>query len=104
MKLAPIRKITPVGKKGQMVGLRDAPHLVMIVGFIFLIMATIAYVADKYGDAMTVNSSAWNVTESLQSELEDNTSIAGIVLTISLIGIVLSVLIGIFIASRRGGM
>ena len=104
----------------------DAPTLVMIVGFIFLIMATIAYVGESYGDAIaedqpltaTCNHSgnggtgsvytgcgaAYNTTQDLQSELSDNTSIAGIVLTISLVGIVLSVLVGIFVASRRGGL
>lgn len=90
-------------KKGQ-ISLADAPQVVMIVGFIFLIMATIAYVSEQYGDALTTNSAAANVTDDLEQELADNTSIAGIVLTISLVGIVLSILIGIFVASRRGGM
>ena len=90
-------------KKGQ-ISLGDAPQVVMIVGFVFLIMATIAYVSEKYGDALTANSYAANITDDLESELDDNTSIAGIVLTISLVGIVLSILIGIFVASRRGGM
>ncbi|MBD3252879.1 hypothetical protein GF386_04055 [Candidatus Pacearchaeota archaeon] len=98
MKLKPLMK-----KKGQ-IGLGDAPQVVMIVGFVFLIMATIAYVSEKYGDALTAGGTAANITDDLESELDDNTSIAGIVLTISLVGIVLSVLIGIFIASRRGGM
>ena len=43
---------------------------------------------------------ACNVTADLQTELADNTSIAGIILTISLIGIVLTVLIGIFVLAR----
>lgn len=90
-------------KKGQ-ISLGDAPGVVMIVGFVFLVMATIAYVGQKYGDAMTDGSTAQNVTNDLQTELKNNTSIAGIVLTISLVGIVLTVLIGIFLAARRGGM
>jgi len=90
-------------KKGQ-IGLSDAPQVVMIVGFIFLVMATLAYVSEKYGDALTTGGTAANITDELESELLSNTSIAGIVLTISLVGIVLSVLIGIFVASRRGGM
>jgi len=90
-------------KRGQ-IGLSDAPQVVMIVGFIFLTMATIAYVSEQYGDALTQNGTAHNITRDLNTELADNTSIAGIVLTISLVGIVLSVLIGIFVASRRGGM
>jgi len=90
-------------KKGQ-ISLGDAPQVVMIVGFIFLIMATIAYVSEKYGDALTSGGTAANITDDLESELSDNTSIAGIVLTISLVGIVLSILIGIFVTSRRGGM
>lgn len=90
-------------KKGQ-IGLADAPTVVMIVGFIFLVMATIAYVGEKYGDSLTAGSIAQNVTDDLQTELDDNTSMAGIVLTVSLVGIVLTVLIGIFLAARRGGM
>jgi len=171
-------------KKGQL-KLGDAPTLVMIVGFIFLLMATIAYISEEYQvgigadntgtytnesiylngttfevvdpdsycnfqdftvssavnatDGATilsgnytvdsdlgtvVNATAdWddtyevyvtgafayggascNVTENLQQELSDNTSIAGIVLTISLVGIILSLLIGIFVASRRRGI
>lgn len=171
-------------KKGQL-SLGDAPTVVLIVGFVFLILATIAYIGEKYGDATDVdntagsksnetittvnqvgdklavsgyknvvctagivtnatggglinsanytltncnlkavttsnfNNTAWNisytytysastvasnVTGDLQTEISNNTSIAGIVLTISLVGIVLSVLIGIFMAARRGGM
>jgi len=169
-----------LNKKGQ-ISLGDGPQIVMIVGFIFLIMATIAYVGGKYREAFqaedviytynetgsltssgyalqgmlacnsgglsivtVLNSSdgtvltstnyttsggyiynasvdeyaivnitytnthsagaACNVTQDLESELSDNTSIAGIVLTISLVGIVLSILIGIFISSREKGM
>ncbi len=98
-----MRKIMPMNKKGQ-ISLSDAPQVVMIVGFIFLIMATIAYVSEKYGDALTEDGIAANITDALETELYDNTAIAGIVLTISLVGIVLSILIGIFVASRRGGM
>lgn len=89
--------------KGQ-ISLSDAPSVVMIVGFVFLIMATIAFVSEQYGDALTENGNAANITDALETELSNNTSIAGIVLTISLVGIVLSVLIGIFVSSRRGGM
>lgn len=99
-----IRSVLPKNKKGQAIGLSDAPQAVMVVGFIFLIMATIAYVSEQYGDALTANQTAANITDDLETELSDNTSIAGIVLTISLVGIVLSVLIGIFVVSRRGGM
>jgi len=44
---------------------------------------------------------ACNVTSDLQTEISNNTSIAGIVLTISLVGIVLTVLIGVFLGTRR---
>ena len=90
-------------RKGQMT-IRDAPAAVMIVGFIFLIMATVAYVSQKYGDTMNETTTAYNVTRDLNAELLSNTSIAGIVLTIALIGVVLSVLIGVFVATRRGGI
>jgi len=86
--------------KRAQISLADAPSVVLIVGLIFLIMATIAYIGEKYGDSLTENSTAYNVTQDLQSEIQDNTSIAGIVLTISLIGIVLTVLIGVFLAMR----
>ena len=97
------RKSLTQCKKGQL-SLGDAPSVVLIVGFLFLVMATIAYVSEQYGDALTAGGTAANITDDLETELSDNTSIAGIVLTISLVGIVLSVLIGIFAASRRGGM
>jgi len=92
-----------MSKKAQ-ISLADAPQIVMIVGFVFLIMATIAFVSSEYGSALTAGSAAYNVTADLNEELSDNTSIAGIVLTISLIGIVLSVLVGVFVLARRGGM
>ena len=90
-----------IQKKGQ-VSIGAAPGIVMIVGLVFLIMATIAFVANEYGDAILSDGEscgdvvACNVTLDLQTELGDNTSIAGIVLTISLIAIVLGVLIGSF--------
>src|SRR6056297_1125276 len=86
-------------KKGQL-SIGDAPNVVLIIGLVFLTMATIAFISEKYGDALTTDSVAANVTDDLESEISDNTSIAGIVLTISLVGIVLSVLIGIFMGFR----
>ena len=47
------------------------------------------------------NNVAINVTNDLNTEIANNTSIVGIVLTISLIGIVLGVLIGVFALSGR---
>ena len=110
-------KLKQLNKKGAL-SLGDAPSVVFIVGFIFLLMATVAYVGDEYATAIaddnagagcnsshkTSCGSAYNVTQDMNQELDDNTSIAGIVLTISLVGIVLSILVGIFVASRRGGM
>lgn len=87
------------GKKGQL-SIGDAPGVVLIIGLLFLMMATIAFISSKYGNALTNGSVAQNVTNSLQTELSSNTSIAGIVLTISLVGIVLTVLIGIFAGVR----
>jgi hypothetical protein len=170
-----------LNSRGQMT-IANAPQIVLIVGLAFLLMATMAYVGQKYGEAFTADESAtvtnetlttvteageqvagssqcnfesfavtqvlnstdgatitsgnyttdsdgyvyfatggdtnfnntnWkvsytysytgtscNITNDLQSELSDNTSIAGIVLTISLVGIVLSVLIGVFVMGR----
>ena len=107
-------ELRPINKKGQL-SLMDAPSVVLIVGLVFLVMATIALVAEKYGDSLeTANQgdpqcdgenvsgcgTAFNVTQDLQTELANNTSIAGIVLTISLVGIVLTVLIGVFLTIR----
>lgn len=89
-------------KKGQLT-LGDAPTVVLLVGLVFLVMATIAFIGEKYGDALTDGSTAQNVTIDLNTEIESNTSIAGIVLTISLVGIVLTVLIGVFIGVRGAG-
>jgi len=94
-----MRKITQ--KKAQL-SLGDAPTVVLLVGLVFLVMATIAFIGEKYGDALTENGTAYNVTQDLQTELSNNTSIAGIVLTISLVGIVLTILIGVFIGVRGG--
>jgi uncharacterized membrane protein len=92
-----MRKIN--SKKGQLT-LGDAPTVVLLVGLVFLVMATIAFIGEKYGDALTDNSTAYNVTSDLQTEIGNNTSIAGIVLTISLVGIILTVLVGVFIGVR----
>lgn len=57
-----------------------------------------------YSYTHDLESIASNITNDSSTEIAGNTSIAGIVLTISLIGIVLTLLIGIFLAARRGGM
>jgi len=88
-------------KKAQLT-LGDAPTVVLLVGLVFLVMATIAFIGEKYGDALTDDSVAQNVTNDLNTEISNNTSIAGIVLTISLVGIVLTILIGVFIGVRGG--
>jgi len=175
-------------KKGQL-SLGDAPTVVLLVGLVFLVMATIAFIGEKYGDALDVddtagtvtnesatatiasgisatlaadgfrngacgtvteiyngtgtgvyligsnlytqvgclitNTTTWanvtagnvqvtypytysetttasNATDDLNTEIGNNTSIAGIVLTISLVGIVLTILIGVFIGVRGG--
>jgi hypothetical protein len=95
-----LRSITK--KKGQLT-LGDAPTVVLLVGLVFLVMATIAFIGEKYGDALTDDSVAQNVTNDLNTEIANNTSIAGIVLTISLVGIVLTILIGVFVGVRGAG-
>lgn len=170
-----------IQRKGQL-QLGDAPTIVLLVGLTFLIMATIAFIGEKYGDSFTSSTSAtvtnetvtqaellagslldasancnaqdfaisdvrnsttatvitsgnytlldstgalsnttstfvthdWlvsytynyagvacNVTTDMNTEIANNTSIAGIVLTISLVGIVLSILIGVFMGINR---
>jgi hypothetical protein len=172
-----MRKIN--SKKGQL-QISDAPGVVMIVGLVFLTMATVALISQKMGESMLVDTSAsvtnetgflnstgytlaqasrlnadtfvitevlnatdetsfltgnvtvsatglitnssattwdsilisytyiynpetvaYNTTGDLQTEISNNTSIAGIVLTISLVGIVLSILIGVFMGIQR---
>ena len=93
-----MRKIK-LNNKGQLT-LGDAPTVVLLVGLVFLVMATIAFIGEKYGNALTDGSTAQNVTNDLNTEIANNTSIAGIVLTISLVGIVLTVLMGVFLAVR----
>ena len=166
-------------KKAQM-SLGQAPSIVLIVGLVFLLMATFAFVGEKFGNAVLEDTAAsvtnetgayinatgytldkasllgfsnpvitalfnstdnttiltgnvsvssagvmtnasvtnwddvsvsytyvynpettaYNTTGDLQTELSNNTSIAGIILTISLCGIVLTILTGVFIGMR----
>jgi len=97
------RKAMMQNKRGQLT-LGDAPTVVLLVGLVFLVMATIAFIGEKYGDALTAGSVAQNVTKDLNTEISNNTSIAGIVLTISLVGIVLTVLMGVFLSVRTRGV
>ena len=168
-------------KKGQL-DLGQAPAIILVVGLIFLVMATMALIGEEYGDAVLITEAtatvegedvtaaeftgagytlsetaknsesyaivalynntdelllsgnytltgmvltnasvleglanmkvnytyiwtpetvAYNVTTDLQTELSNNTSIAGIVLTISLVGIVFTILIGVFVGLKR---
>lgn len=87
--------------KRKSLNLGDAPTVILIVALAFLVMATVAYIGEKYQGALTANSTAYNVTGDLQTEVGNNTSIMGIVLTISLVAIVLSVLIGVFAGFGR---
>lgn len=57
-----------------------------------------------YSYTYQLDTTASNVTNSLQDEIQNNTSIMGIVLTVALVGIVLAVLIGIFVLSKRRGL
>lgn len=179
-----MKNILKASKKAQL-RIGDAPGVVLIVLFLFMILGTSAYLLDKYQEAFgtdsvtmvdevvtqaelialtqlegssacnaenlvvvsilnstgteiltaanySVNASTWvitnltseftindwwvnytfdftgiecNVTSALTEELEDNVSIAGMILTISLIGIVLSILIGLFyVFTTKKGM
>lgn len=49
----------------------------------------------------TYGGVACTTNQELETEISSNTSIAGIVLTISLVGIVLTVLVGVFVSIRR---
>jgi len=55
----------------------------------------------SYPYTYSASTAASNVTSDLQTELGNNTSIAGIILTISLVGIVLTILIGVFLGVSR---
>jgi len=50
-------------KKGQL-SIGDAPKVVLIVGLIFLLMATIAFIGEKYGDSIENIDSATVTNES----------------------------------------
>ena len=51
-------------------------------------------------ETVTEDTSAKDVLEEANTNIQDNTSIAGMILTVSLIGIVLSILIGVFLTIR----
>jgi cation transporter-like permease len=55
----------------------------------------------SYTGTYSAATSSSNVTGDLQTEIGNNTSIAGIILTISLVGIVLTILIGVFVGITR---
>ena len=95
-------ELSKISKKKGQISLGDAPTVVLLVGLVFLVMATIAFIGEKYQGSLTADSVAYNVTGDLQTEIGNNTSIAGIILTISLVGIVLTILIGVFIGVRGG--
>ena len=69
---------------------------------------TILNVSSDYSTSYNVSytfiytGTAGNITRDLNTEIQNNTSIAGIVLTIALVGIVLSVLIGVFVGVKKG--
>ena len=172
-------------KKAQ-ASISEGPAIVLTVGFVFLIMATISYVNIKYNDSfesdtytivnetfssvdevgeassavsatcgfadfsvsaclnqstdagvidtgmytyqatsgiilftggtnVTYNNTDWNctysytgkgtecnITTDLSEEILNNTSMVGMILTISIVAIILGVLISIFVGSRRG--
>ena len=175
-------ELSKISKKKGQLSLGDAPTVVLLVGLVFLLMATFAFIGEKYGDSVlttttatisnetgawlngttytvdnsaalnfdsliitsainttsntsigvnnfsvsgtgynnatsdiantstvwvsytytyTPTTTAYNTTSDLQTELGNNTSIAGIVLTIALVGIVLTILIGVFVGIRR---
>jgi hypothetical protein len=55
----------------------------------------------NYTYIVTPDTTAYNATSELQTEIGNNTSIAGIILTVSLVGIILTILIGVFTGIRR---
>ena len=59
-----MRSILNTKKKGQ-VGLEEAPTIILIVGLVFLIMATIALIGERYGDAIPSDNSKTVVNETL---------------------------------------
>jgi len=47
-------KLSKLGKKGQL-SLGDAPTVVLLVGLVFLVMATIAFIGEKYGNSIAAH-------------------------------------------------
>lgn len=90
-------------------GLDSAPMMIVVIGVIFLFLATIALINQKFGDEIIGNNPvdgcnatnttscgpAFDTTQGLNEEIAGNTSIAGIILTVFLVGLVLTILIGI---------
>ncbi len=61
-----MRKILSTHKKGQL-SLGDAPVVVLVVGLLFLVMATVALVGEKFGAAMPSSNSKNVINETLAS-------------------------------------
>lgn len=55
----------------------------------------------QYTVIFDLDTVATNVTTDMNTEIDDNVSIAGIILTVSLIGLVISILMGIFLLVRK---
>lgn len=102
-------------KKGNM-SMDNAPMVILMIGVIFLLLATIAFINQKFGDDLkgepidgcnatntTSCSPAYQTTQNLNTEISGNTSIVGIILTIFLVGLILTILIGITLVSKSRG-
>jgi len=86
------------------VALTSGTHYTLLNNIFTIINLDVAWTQIVMSYAYEWDSSVQDVFDDLTGEIESNTSIAGMVLTISLIGIVLSILIGIFyiFTGKRG--
>jgi hypothetical protein len=89
-----------MAKKGQ-ASIVELPLAVLLIGIVFVVISIVCFIGMKYGQALPDGSMAQNITiYDMQVEMSNNTSIAGIVLTMSLVGIACSVFMGMFFLMR----
>ena len=85
------------GTKGQM---KIFAGLAIFGGLIFLFLLSLSFITNEYGDALGEDSEAYNVSEDLNQEISSRTPIVGATLTIILVGMIISVLIGSFVLKQ----
>ena len=74
-------KLRKIQKKGQL-SLGDAPTVVLLVGLVFLVMATMAMIGEKYQNAIDTDNTAGSyVNESITKPTPSGITLAASSLT-----------------------